>query len=190
MGIGNHQSGKSLKDEWLTPPEIIEALGPFDLDPCAPAIRPWETAAHYYTINENGLEHPWHDCERVWLNPPYGKETSKWLARLAYHGNGIALIFARTETDMFFKQVWSKASALLFLRGRLHFHHIDGKRAQANAGGPSVLIAYGDENIQSLMNSGLDGFLVIPNTEYTGEACPVGTGAQYRDNQGFFDVPG
>ena len=28
------------KSEWLTPPEVIAALGEFDLDPCAPINRP------------------------------------------------------------------------------------------------------------------------------------------------------
>lgn len=43
-GIGSHQSARMLNDEWLTPPNIIINLGPFDLDPCAPVIRPWNTA--------------------------------------------------------------------------------------------------------------------------------------------------
>jgi hypothetical protein len=74
------------KDEWLTPPEIVRALGPFDLDPCAPIVRPWDTAAQHYTIQDNGLNQPW--AGRVWLNPPYGREAIHWMARLAEHGNG------------------------------------------------------------------------------------------------------
>jgi len=35
-GIGSHQSARMMKSEWLTPPEIIQALGPFNLDPRAP----------------------------------------------------------------------------------------------------------------------------------------------------------
>ena len=31
---------KTGKDEWLTPLEIIRALGEFDLDPCSPVRRP------------------------------------------------------------------------------------------------------------------------------------------------------
>ena len=81
------------KDEWLTPPEIIHALGCFDLDPCAPVVRPWPTATRHYTIEDNGLVQPWDG--RIWCNPPYGTETGRWLARMAEHGNGIALIFAR-----------------------------------------------------------------------------------------------
>ena len=121
-----------LKDEWLTPPYIIDDLGPFDLDPCAPIGRPWATAAVHYTVEDNGLWKPW--AGRVWLNPPYGNRTGEWLGRLAQHRNGIALIFARTETEMFFRYVWDRASSVLFIRGRLRFYHADGRVAKANAG--------------------------------------------------------
>jgi hypothetical protein len=130
------------RDEWLTPPEILKALGEFDLDPCAPIVRPWPMAREHYTRLDNGLLKPWKG--RVWLNPPYGAETGKWLGRLAEHGNGIALVFARTETEMFFNHVWPKASAIFFFEGRINFYSVDGKRSPANAGAPSCLIAYGD----------------------------------------------
>ena len=92
------------KEEWLTPRHVIEALAPFDLDPCASIVRPWPTAAMHYTIEDNGLAKPW--AGRVWCNPPYGSQTGRWLARLRDHGDGIALVFARTETRSFFDAVW------------------------------------------------------------------------------------
>ncbi|TLM66027.1 MAG: adenine methyltransferase [Deltaproteobacteria bacterium] len=155
MSIGGHQSHKMMKDEWLTPPEILEALGPFDLDPCSPIDRPWPTAEQHYTVLDNGLKKPWRG--RVWCNPPYGEQTGIWLARCADHGDTIALVFARTETRMFFEHVWPKASAVLFLEGRLHFHHVCGRRARANSGGPSVLIAYGEQNAEVLKRCKLAG---------------------------------
>jgi hypothetical protein len=142
-------------DEWLTPPEIVQALSPFDLDPCSPINRPWDTARIHYTIADNGLWLPWEG--RVWMNPPYGRETELWLEKLAAHGNGIALIFARTETRMFFKHVWPVANAVLFIEGRLHFYYVDGSRAKENSGGPSMLIAYGSENAERLKSSGIKG---------------------------------
>jgi hypothetical protein len=140
------------------PPHIISALGKFDLDPCSPIHRPWPTAMHHFTLRDNGLAQPWFG--RVWLNPPYGSETFKWMQRMAKHANGIALIFARTETHTWFESVWPKASAILFLKGRLAFCHVDGHHAQTSAGAPSALIAYGDFNTESLINSGLAGHLV------------------------------
>ncbi|MDP2141309.1 MAG: DNA N-6-adenine-methyltransferase [Gammaproteobacteria bacterium] len=153
--MGSHQSAAALKDEWLTPPHIIAALGEFDLDPCSPINRPWPTAAAHYTILDNGLQMPWHG--RVWCNPPYGLEAAQWLARCADHGNAIALVFARTETRMFFDHVWPEAHAVLFIEGRLHFHHVDGTRAKANSGAPSVLIAYGAINAADLRRIKIPG---------------------------------
>lgn len=158
-GMGTHQSAKAGTDEYLTPPEILRALGPFDLDPCSPGERrPWDTAAVHYDKALDGLKQPWQG--RVWLNPPYGNVADRWLARLVDHGNGIALIFARTETDLFKRHVWGAADALLFLHGRLHFHHLDGRRAKSNAGAPSVLIAYGADNVVALRDSGIAGAFV------------------------------
>lgn len=156
--MGSHQSARMLSDVWLTPPHILEALGPFDLDPCACTDRPWDTAAKHYTKEDDGLAHEWEG--RVWCNPPYGQQTWTWLERLADHNNGIALVFARTETAGFFRTVWNRADALLFLEGRLYFHRPDGTRAPANAGAPSVLVAYGRNNAAALQNSNLRGAYV------------------------------
>lgn len=158
LGMGGHQSHRMQKDEWLTPPDLLAKLGQFDLDPCAPVTAPWPTASRTYTIIDNGLLQPW--AGRVWCNPPYGAEAAEWLNRLASHGNGLALIFARTETKMFFDHVWEKADGLLFLRGRLHFHHVDGTRAAANSGAPSVLVAYGRENADCLRKNAALGVFV------------------------------
>ena len=162
MGMGGHHApNRGAKDEWLTPPEIISDLGPFDLDPCAPIERPWPTAKRHLTVEDDGLTAEWGADEFVWLNPPYGADMWPWLLRLADHpAGGIALIFARTETAGFTEAVWSRASALLFLTGRLFFHHVNGERAAHNSGAPSVLIAYGDEAAGALAGSTLPGFWV------------------------------
>lgn len=154
-GMGGHQSQRMGKDEWLTPPHITEALGAFDLDPCAPACPPWEIAPARYTAADDGLAQAWFG--RVWCNPPYGSATAAWMSRCADHGNAIALIFARTETKMFFSHVWGRADALLFLRGRIAFHHVDGSGAKSNSGAPSVLVAYGTQNAAALQWCGLPG---------------------------------
>lgn len=157
--MGSHQSAKAMTTTWLTPPEVIDALGPFDLDPCAaPSPRPWPTATEHIELPRDGLAEPWKGM--VWCNPPYSFEAWKWLNRLADHGNGIALIFARTETAGFVREVWGKATALLFIHGRLHFHYSDGVRATANSGAPSVLVAYGDKAAERLTTSGIAGSLV------------------------------
>lgn len=153
--IGGHQSANMRTDEWLTPPEIIKALGTFDLDPCSPINRPWDTATVHYTILDNGLKKVWNG--RVWMNPPYGSECEKWMNKLAFHGNGISLIFARTETQMFFNHVWNKADSIFFFEGRIFFYTVAGKAANMNSGAPSCLISYGEDNSQAIEDSGLKG---------------------------------
>lgn len=145
-------------DEWLTPPEIVRALGVFNLDPCAPVERPWELAARSLTKEDDGLKHDWEG--RVFCNPPYGAITGKFLKKLSEHGNGIALTFARTETKMFFQHVFPKAHAIFFFEGRLSFYTVQGKKAPFNGGAPSCLIAYGELNALALELSGLKGITV------------------------------
>lgn len=160
MSLSAHQSAAMKSDEWLTPPGILQSLGEFDLDPCSPISRPWNTAAWHYDINDDGLSMPWRG--RVWLNPPFGREAVKWLRRIAAHGNGIALIPARTETKMFYECVWGAADAVLFIKSRPHFHYVDGKRAPFNSGAPICLVAYGVSNVAALERSGLGVVVAVP----------------------------
>lgn len=159
MGLSSHQSAHMINDEWLTPPEIVSALGHFDLDPCAPITRPWPTADQHFTREDNGLLKAWGG--RVWLNPPFGREAVKWLRRMVEHGDGVALVPARTETAMFYECVWPKADAILFMKGRPHFHYVDGTRAKSNSGAPICLVAYGLTNVAALQRSDLGVVLPI-----------------------------
>lgn len=158
MSIGKHQSASSGSDTWLTPRHVLDAIGPFDLDPCAaPDPVRWPTAKNHFTYRDDGISQSW--AGRVWLNPPYASAW-RWVERLADHGDGIALLFARTETKPFTRFVWDRADALLFLTGRLTFHTADGAKGVGNSGAPSVLIAYGSRNVDALAQSGLAGYLV------------------------------
>jgi hypothetical protein len=146
------------KDEWLTPPEIIKSLGEFDLDPCSPINRPWDTAKNHYTIQDDGLLLPWNG--RVWLNPPYGNKIDAWLQKAALHQNCMVLIFAKTDTASFHANVFNQADSILFIKGRLKFYHVSGKQGDS-AGAPSCLVSYNKENSQYLKNSNIKGKLII-----------------------------
>jgi hypothetical protein len=156
MPISGHESPVAKTMDWITPQWILSPLGEFDVDPCASKTQPWPTAKLMVRLPDDGLAKEW--AGRVWLNPPYGRETGAWLKRLAEHGNGIALVFARTETRMFRDSVWPFASGLLFLQGRVQFCRPDGSTVRtSNAGAPSVLIGYGSENARILRECGLPG---------------------------------
>lgn len=156
IGMGGHQSSDMINDEWITPKHITDALGCFDLDPCSPVLPPWKIATEAYNKHDDGLSMNW-GVKRVFCNPPYGRLAAPWLERMISHKNGIVLYFARTETKDFFKYIWPHADSILFIEGRLFFHYVDGRKAKANSGAPSVLISYDRNNSQILRNSGISG---------------------------------
>lgn len=123
MNVGFERTANTT-DEWYTPRYIIDSLGKFDLDPCAPIVPLYQTAGTMYNELENGLEQNWEG--RVWLNPPYSRPLiNKFMRRMSEHNHGIALIFFRTDTELF----------------------------HTEAGAPgcgSVLIAYGEEDANIL----------------------------------------
>ena len=159
-GIGSHTRPNKGEDiVWLTPRAIVQSLGIFDLDPCAaPSPRPWPTALNHIELPQNGLEANW--SGRVWLNPPYDQSLERWMQRMAVHGIGVALIFARTETDVWQRWVWPYAQAILFISGRLYFCFPDGSEASGNAGGPSALVAYSPNDADHLWSCGIRGAFV------------------------------
>ena len=150
---------ESTTDVWLTPPALICSLGKFDLDPCCPANLLWATASKFYSLenNQDGLTLPWEG--RIWLNPPYSNWVS-FMEKLKLHGNGIALIFARTETKGFFNHVWNDADSILFLKRRVKFVKADMTTGGSSTA-PSVLISYGKNNTQAVKDSGIEGKLII-----------------------------
>lgn len=156
MTLGSHQITIGKSQTWITPKWILDALGPFDLDPCAADPRPWDCAAHNYT--EDGLDREW--WGRVWLNPPFHRyQVGDWIMRLAKHGSGIALLHVRPETE-WFEPVWHHARGILFLNDRLYFHYQDGRRAEANSGAPACLVAFDVDDLNALRVCGIAGRLV------------------------------
>lgn len=151
----------SSTNEWLTPREIVETLGPFDLDPCSPPPerRPWSTASLHYDESHDGLSQPWRGL--VWCNPPYGKHTAEWLAKCAAHGSAVALVFSRTDTAWFHDHVAPSASALLFWRRRINFCLSTTGEPSKTPAAPSMLIAYGDEALSRLRRVESRGALVV-----------------------------
>lgn len=156
LGGENQDAGsKQRQTRWLTPPSIVEPLGDFDLDPCGAPGHELAQRTYLLENGDDGLRDPWFG--RVWLNPPYGKEAEPFLAKLADYNRGTALIFARTETQTWHKIIWPKASAILFLEGRVTFLDPERVAAKANSGAPSCLVAFGQEDAFALYLSGIPG---------------------------------
>ena len=129
----------SNSDEWATPIKFYQELNnefQFTLDPCATIEN--HKCDMFYTKETNGLEHSWRGY-RVFCNPPYGKEISKWVEK-AYRENLlnktfiVMLLPARTDTRWFHDFIYKKHE-IRFIKGRLKFN--DGKQS---APFPSMLV--------------------------------------------------
>lgn len=160
-GENGNLEGSQRETRWLTPPYVVDSLGMFDLDPCGAPGHVLARQTYLLDDGQDGLTLPWFG--RVWLNPPYGRQAEPFLARLAEHGCGTALLFARTETRMFHDWVWGRASSITFIRGRLTFLNPMRQQAKANAGAPSVLVHYGDVDTEAGRRSGLGSFVDLRN---------------------------
>lgn len=131
--------------EWYTPSWVFDALSiDFDLDPSSP--HDMETAVPAsvkYTVFDDGLKKPWFG--RVWMNPPYGPDTGFWIRRMIDHGNGIALVFSRTDAS-WCQEAMRAATAILFMAGRIDFvPGLENQHKKSRAGAGTVLFAFGGE---------------------------------------------
>lgn len=155
MGVKSHYKAVGTTDTWITPKYITDALGRFDLDPCAHTKMPWTHATTNYTIKDDGLKMSWGGA-RVWLNPPFNQyKIAEWMKRMSEHKNGIMLISAALETQRFYDHVWGKATGILAMDHRPYFCLPNGKRGKANSGQSMCLISYDEQNLQYLIDSKL-----------------------------------
>jgi len=117
----------SKTNEWETPKDLFDKLNEefnFTLDPCA--TKENAKCKKFFTIAEDGLSQTWKG-ERVFMNPPYGREIGKWIRKAYMEANGITrteiivcLIPARTDTKYWHDYIFNKAE-IRFLKGRLKF---------------------------------------------------------------------
>lgn len=137
------QTGNTSDDYW-TPKWVFDALGlEFDLDvACPPDGPPHTPAKAWYTQETNGLTSPW--WGRVWMNPPYSNATP-WVQKFLNHRNGIALLpFAKSRWT---NNLWQEAEAITMLPSNLKFD-------QGTIMLPTMLVAFGLENVQAITNIG------------------------------------
>ena len=111
--------------EWATPPEFFAELDRefhFNLDPCSTDEN--AKCEKHFTREDDGLAKDW-GGHRVFCNPPYGREISKWVRKCWEESKKpntlcVMLIPARTDTSYFHDYIYHQAD-IRFIRGRLHF---------------------------------------------------------------------
>lgn len=129
----------SNTSEWATPQAFFDELNKeflFTLDPCATPEN--AKCSRYFTKEIDGLAQSWHG-EKVFCNPPYGRDIAKWVkkAHEEVAGGGttvVMLIPARTDTAYFHDFIYGKYE-IRFVRGRLHFNE-----SRAGAPFPSMVV--------------------------------------------------
>ena len=114
----------STTDQWATPQDFFDKLDAefhFSLDPCASEDN--AKCKKYFTEEDNGLIQNWRG-QRVFCNPPYGREISKWVRKCSEESKNceviVMLLPARTDTAWFWDYIYGKAE-IRFVRGRLKF---------------------------------------------------------------------
>lgn len=144
----------TASDEWYTPKEIVDSLGKFDLDPCAPTPK-FYTAEKCYDRFDDGLSKRW--SGRVWLNPPYSRPLIvNFIQKMSQHSNGIALLFNRMDSKMWHDIIFPTATAMLVMRGRIAFCRPDGTQGSAGGCG-AVFVAWGEDNAECLRKCNIEG---------------------------------
>ena len=137
----NLMSSNSI--EWETPREYFDKLNEefnFTLDPCA--TKENAKCKKFYTKEDNGLKKEW-EGERVFCNPPYGKEIKKWVEKCFDEKNKaeliVMLIPARTDTAYFHDWIYNKAE-IRFIKGRIKF--LVNNKEKGSAPFPSMIVIY------------------------------------------------
>jgi len=129
--------------EWETPPEIFgplhEEFG-FTLDPCATESS--AKCPRFYTEAQDGLAQNWAG-ERVFMNPPYGKEIYPWTRKARYEATAGALVVgllpASTDLRWWHEDVVGYAE-VRYIRGRVRF--LTGGPYRASGFFPSVVVIW------------------------------------------------
>jgi phage N-6-adenine-methyltransferase len=132
-----HYSSKT--DMWATPQDLFDRLNAihgFTLDVCA--LPENAKCKKYFTPEVDGLKQDWSN-DTCWMNPPYGREIGRWIAKAATGGGKVVcLIPARTDTRWWHDYVIPYGK-IEFIRGRLKFG--DSKNS---APFPSAIVIFND----------------------------------------------
>jgi phage N-6-adenine-methyltransferase len=128
LGAASHRNNGRYNGggrEWATPPDVFQPLHDefsFTLDACATAAN--AKLPRFYSEAQNGLEQPW-DGERVFMNPPYGREIYAWTKKARqearYHqALVVGLLPASCDLKWWHEDVVGHAE-VRYIRGRVRF---------------------------------------------------------------------
>jgi site-specific DNA-methyltransferase (adenine-specific) len=114
----------SRTEEWETPAYVFTPLNlefKFQVDVCATSEN--AKCKIYFDKSADGLKGEWSPF-RCWMNPPYGRDISKWVKKAFNESQRgalvVCLIPSRTDTKWWHDWVM-RASEIRFVSGRISF---------------------------------------------------------------------
>lgn len=129
------------RSDWETPDDLFKNLDAefhFTLDVCANAEN--RKCSSYFSPDQDGLAQDWWP-ENCWMNPPYGREISKWVAKAFSQSlrgaTVVCLLPAKTDTIWWHRWVIGTGAEVRFVKGRLRF-----KGAKHSASFPSAIVIF------------------------------------------------
>jgi phage N-6-adenine-methyltransferase len=145
----------SKHQAWRTPSWLIRFLNEvydFDLDAAASSDN--ALCERYLTEADDSLSVEEWPGDRIWLNPPYGRDVGKFVAKASEQARVygktvvVVLVFARTDTAWWHDYAM-RADDIYFIRGRLKFTKGDEKPGAAPA--PSALLVFRGKSLGSAL---------------------------------------
>jgi phage N-6-adenine-methyltransferase len=129
----------STTDQWATPQDFFNKInlqyGPFDVDVCANTTN--AKCPVFFDKNKDGLKQKW--VGKCWMNPPYGKDISKWMekAHQSWQEGATVVCLVPSRTDTKWWHHFAMKGQIVFIKGRLKFG--DSKNS---APFPSALVIF------------------------------------------------
>ena len=115
----------SKSNEWETPKALFDKLDKefnFTLDPCCTEAN--AKCQKHFTIEQDGLSRSWHG-ETVFMNPPYGGHTGKWVEKAYMESLSgavvVCLLVSSTDRSYWHDYIFPLATEIRWIRGRVKF---------------------------------------------------------------------
>lgn len=139
MSLGPHRNQVADRTDWGTPLPLFrkyDAIYGFTLDVCASPEN--AKCARFFTPEQDGLTQDW-GAEVCWMNPPYGRETAKWMkkAHSASLRGATVVCLIPSRTDSKWWHDYAERGEYEFIKGRIVF-----EGARWNAPFPSAVVAF------------------------------------------------
>ena len=136
----------SQRHDWRTPDRVFADLhAEFDFTVDACATHENALLSRFWSEADEPLLRSW-EGERVFMNPPYGRQIARWMEKAWTESPNteviVALVPSRTDTAWWHDYAM-KAAEIRFIRGRLEFAGVvKGNPQSHNAPFPSCVLVW------------------------------------------------